>query len=176
MCNNRTDDADSGGLALDHIYSPLQPEQDNLGHNLGDTIEAGKEEVILTSQMRADLDAFIQLGESSQSANIVPVVVAPKSESVADERVFNDVQSDVAYGIQFVSVNVQKSAENMSQLLERFRDHDVICVQEPYWGHIKNVPSSRSKDGDSYENTVSHRSFLCLGAGPAKRVCTFVHR
>ncbi|KZT63016.1 hypothetical protein DAEQUDRAFT_771050 [Daedalea quercina L-15889] len=89
----------------------------------------------------------------------------------------HDVQTDdVDYCIKFVSANVQKSAENTTQLLERYRDSDVICIQEPYWGRIKNVPSSKAKDGDAYEQTQSHRNFVCLGASEKSRTCTYVHK
>ncbi|GJE94382.1 hypothetical protein PsYK624_105510 [Phanerochaete sordida] len=74
-----------------------------------------------------------------------------------------------------ISSNVQKSAINTSLLLEEFRDADIICVQEIYWGHIKTVASNTERDGVSYEDTIAHPNFICLGASSSSRVATYVH-
>ncbi len=58
--------------------------------------------------------------------------------------------------LNFVSANVQKSAMNTSILLEAHSEADVIFAQEIYWGHIKSVASTKVKEGDSYQNAVSH--------------------
>ena len=98
--------------------------------------------------------------------------------------------------IDFVSCNVQKSAPNMVHLLEQYRTRDVIFVQEPYWGFIKNVATSvdangvpfgsmgftpeaaghTQSDGIPYDNTIAHTNFICLGAKEGSRVCTFIHK
>ncbi|KAI0949190.1 hypothetical protein AcW1_008877 [Taiwanofungus camphoratus] len=75
-----------------------------------------------------------------------------------------------------ISANVQKSAENMSILLERHRDADIICVQEIFWGRIKDVASAKSRDGEAYENTSAHASFKCLGASKDSRVAVYVNK
>ncbi|KAI0946824.1 hypothetical protein AcW1_010175 [Taiwanofungus camphoratus] len=75
-----------------------------------------------------------------------------------------------------ISANVQKSAENTSILLERYRDTDIICVQEIFWGRIKNVASAKSRDGEAYENTSAHASFKCLGASKDSRVAVYVNK
>ena len=71
---------------------------------------------------------------------------------------------------------MQRSHENTSQLLERYRDHDVVCIQEIYWGRIKQVASTSSKKGDLYEETVSHQNFVCYSTSKDSRVATYVNR
>lgn len=39
--------------------------------------------------------------------------------------------------LKCVSANVQKSVDNLTVLLERHHDDDIICVQEPPWVVIK---------------------------------------
>ncbi|KAI0959087.1 hypothetical protein AcW1_004019 [Taiwanofungus camphoratus] len=75
-----------------------------------------------------------------------------------------------------ISANVQKSAENTSILLERHRDADIVCVQEIFWGRIKDVASAKSRDGEAYENTSAHASFKCLGASKDSRVAVYVNK
>ncbi|KAI0959320.1 hypothetical protein AcW1_004177 [Taiwanofungus camphoratus] len=75
-----------------------------------------------------------------------------------------------------ISANVQKSAENTSILLERHRDADIVCVQEIFWGRIKDVASAKSRDGEAYENTSAHASFKCLGASKDPRVAVYVNK
>ncbi|KAI0959141.1 hypothetical protein AcW1_004057 [Taiwanofungus camphoratus] len=75
-----------------------------------------------------------------------------------------------------ISANVQKSAENMSILLERHRDADIVCIQKIFWGHIKDVASAKSRDGEAYENTSAHASFKCLGASKDSRVTVYVNK
>ncbi|KAI0941535.1 hypothetical protein AcW1_003407 [Taiwanofungus camphoratus] len=75
-----------------------------------------------------------------------------------------------------ISANVQKSAENTSILLERHRDVDIVCVQEIFWGGIKDVASAKSRDGEAYENTSGHASFKCLGASKDSRVVVYVNK
>ena len=67
----------------------------------------------------------------------------------------------------------------MHVLLESHRDHDIIFVQEPYWGFIKNVVNSKDNNKDKgvpYFQTAGHSNFVCLGASEKSRVCTFVHK
>lgn len=78
--------------------------------------------------------------------------------------------------LKCVSTNVQKSVDNLTVLLERHRDDDIVCVQEPPWMVIKRVASSKSKDGEEYLNTVANRYFVCLGASATSRVCTYVNK
>ncbi|KAI0946572.1 hypothetical protein AcW1_010002 [Taiwanofungus camphoratus] len=80
------------------------------------------------------------------------------------------------HALTCISANVQKSAENMSILLERHRDADIICVQEIFWGRIKDVASVKSRDGEAYENTSAHASFKCLGASKDSRVAVYVNK
>lgn len=61
-------------------------------------------------------------------------------------------------------------------LLETNKDADIICVQEIFWGHIKNVASSKKDDGDAYYNTVGHKDFMCLGARKDSRVAVYINR
>ncbi|KAI0948216.1 hypothetical protein AcW1_009791 [Taiwanofungus camphoratus] len=75
-----------------------------------------------------------------------------------------------------ISANVQKSAENMSILLERHRDANIICVQEIFWGRIKDVASAKSREGEAYENTSAHASFKCLRASKDSRVAIYVNK
>ncbi|KAI0943484.1 hypothetical protein AcW1_002636 [Taiwanofungus camphoratus] len=75
-----------------------------------------------------------------------------------------------------ISANVQKSVENTSILLERYRDTDIVCVQEIFWGCIKDVASAKSRDGEAYENTSAHASFKCLGASKDSRVAVYVNK
>lgn len=75
-----------------------------------------------------------------------------------------------------ISANVQRSAANTSLLLEEFRGADVVCVQEIFWGHIKTVASSTNPAGASYENTVAHPDYLCLGASASSRIATYIHK
>ncbi|KAI0944432.1 hypothetical protein AcW1_002145 [Taiwanofungus camphoratus] len=75
-----------------------------------------------------------------------------------------------------ISANVQKSAENTGILLERHRDADIVCVQEIFWGRIKDVASAKSRDGEAYENTSAHASFKCLGASKDSRVAIYVNK
>ncbi|KAI0949308.1 hypothetical protein AcW1_008957 [Taiwanofungus camphoratus] len=75
-----------------------------------------------------------------------------------------------------ISANVQKYAKNMSILLERHRDADIVCVQEIFWGRIKDVASAKSQDGEVYENTSAHASFKCLGASKDSRVTVYVNK
>lgn len=110
------------------------------------------------------LDAFLERPQADlqQAAN---------DDTVNVPKHVTDTQSQ--FVMKCISANVQKSAENTHQLLERYRDHDVICVQEIFWGHIKNVPSSKNKQGDVYENTTAHQNFVCFGAS---RMATYVNR
>ncbi|KAJ3527026.1 hypothetical protein NM688_g8183 [Phlebia brevispora] len=84
----------------------------------------------------------------------------------------------------------------MIALLERYRTTDVILIQEPYWGFIKNVASSIDANGvpfgsmgwtpaagtwdqDTgipYEQTIASRHFTCIGVSPATRVCIFLNK
>ncbi|KAJ3550436.1 hypothetical protein NM688_g5079 [Phlebia brevispora] len=90
----------------------------------------------------------------------------------------------------------RKSAPNGSALLERYRTTDVILIQEPYWGFIKNVatsidangvpfgsmgwtPAAGAWDQDTgipYEQTIASRYFTCIGASPTTRVCIFLNK
>ena len=84
---------------------------------------------------------------------------ADRNDILFERRLREDTEADKEpqiHTIKCVSANVQRSHENTTQLLERYRDHDVICVQEIYWGRIKQVVSTSSKKGDLYEETVSH--------------------
>lgn len=81
-----------------------------------------------------------------------------------------------APGLLIVSANVQKSRENTTVLLDRHRDADIICVQEPCWTYVKHIASSTSKDGDPTFHTVHHKNFITLGASEKSRVVTYVHR
>ena len=98
----------------------------------------------------------------------------------APDHVHQDVEVEAEaapqYTIQCVSANVQKSHENTTQLLEKYRDADIICVQEIFWGKIKMVVSSKNKKGDVYEQTCAHRNFACYGASKDSRVATYVNR
>lgn len=78
--------------------------------------------------------------------------------------------------LRCVSVNVQKSNENTHMLLETNKDTDIICVQEIFWRHIKNVVSSKKDDGDAYYNTVGHKDFMCLGAKKESRVAVYINK
>lgn len=78
--------------------------------------------------------------------------------------------------LAIISANVQKSRDNMHLLLEKHRDADIICIQEPCWSYVKQVASMTDPDGDPYSNTVNHRHFITLGAAEASRVVVFVHR
>lgn len=79
-------------------------------------------------------------------------------------------------GMRCVSCNVQRSQVNTALLLERFCQADIICVQESFWGFIRMVPSTTSKDGDPYYNTVAHPHFICLGASEKSRVSTYINK
>ncbi|PSS06645.1 hypothetical protein PHLCEN_2v3601, partial [Hermanssonia centrifuga] len=65
---------------------------------------------------------------------------------------------------------------NTSILLKAHSEADVIFAQEIYWGHIKSVASTKDKEGDSYQNTVSHPSFIVLGASVSSRVAVYVNK
>ena len=52
--------------------------------------------------------------------------------------------------LSVVSCNVQKSAKNMTVLLSENQNADLIHVQEPYWGFIKNVVTSVDANGVPY--------------------------
>lgn len=39
--------------------------------------------------------------------------------------------------LKCVSANVQKSVDNLTVLLERHHDDDIVCVQKPLWAVIK---------------------------------------
>ncbi|TFY55768.1 hypothetical protein EVJ58_g8044 [Rhodofomes roseus] len=117
------------------------------------------------------LDRWLQ-----QPPGGVPVIVPVPSPVPNDNVLDNEAEPEPAFNVKFVSANVQKSAENTTQLLERYRDANVIYVQEIFWGHIKNVLSSKKKDGDLYENTTAHRNFTCFGVSSKSRVATYMHR
>ncbi|PSR72022.1 hypothetical protein PHLCEN_2v12103 [Hermanssonia centrifuga] len=65
---------------------------------------------------------------------------------------------------------------NTSILLEAHSEADVIFAQEIYWGHIKSVASTKDKEGDSYQNTMSHPSFIVLGASVSSRVAIYINK
>lgn len=79
-------------------------------------------------------------------------------------------------GLRIVCANVQRSRDNMHVLLDRYRDADVICIQEPCWTFVKVVASSSSPEGDPTFDTAHHRNFITLGAAESSRVVTYVHR
>lgn len=79
-------------------------------------------------------------------------------------------------GLLIVSANVQKSRENTTVLLDRHRNADIICVQEPCWTYVKHVASSTSKDGDPIFHTAHHKDFITLGASENSRVVVYIHR
>lgn len=78
--------------------------------------------------------------------------------------------------LQCVSFNANCSWLNVTTVLETYRDHDIVCIQEPPWRVIKHVPSTTRADGDPYENTVGHRNFVCLGMSKDSKVCTYVNK
>ena len=95
------------------------------------------------------------LGDADQNDILSKRGGAPPDVHVVPEDTEADKELQT-HTIKCVSANMQRSHENTTQLLERYRDHDVICIQEIYWGRIKQVVSTSSKKGDLYEETVSH--------------------
>lgn len=79
-------------------------------------------------------------------------------------------------GLRIVSANVQKCRENTHVLLERYRDADIICVQEPCWSFTKNVVLTVEKNGQPTFGTAHHRNFITLGDSEHARVVVYVHR
>lgn len=79
-------------------------------------------------------------------------------------------------GMRIISANVQKCRENTHVLLEKYRDADIICVQEPCWTYVKSVVSSDHKDGRQTFGTVQHRNFITLGDSESSRVTVYIHR
>lgn len=106
-----------------------------------------------------------EIGNSSRSrSNTLPPATHPTKDNVTNSE------------ITFVSYNAQKSAFNTSVLLESYKQVDIILIQECYWGPIKKVPSPLSPSGVTYNNTISHPQFLCLGAQENSRVVTYVNK
>jgi hypothetical protein len=87
-----------------------------------------------------------------------------------------------------VSANVQRSRDNTTMLLERYRDHDIVFVQEPFWGIIKRIPSAKNwgtlkgktiqgdKLGEPYHEAVIHPNFIPVGNTEHSRVHQYVNR
>lgn len=78
--------------------------------------------------------------------------------------------------LRCVSSNVQKSRANTHLLLESYADADIICVQEIFWGVLRQIPSARDREGTPYLNTAAHANFICVGASARSRVATYVHK
>lgn len=78
--------------------------------------------------------------------------------------------------LRCISSNVQRSQSNTSLLLETHADADIICVQEIFWGSIRNVPSADCPEGIPYTNTVVHANFMCIGASAHSRVAIYVNK
>ena len=95
--------------------------------------------------------------------------------SLDDEQELADAEGPIA-GLRCVSANVHNGGDNQRLLLEKYRDYDIVCVQEPFWGIIKRTASSTNKDGDEYRQTNINRSFICIGAHEDARVITYVNR
>ena len=93
---------------------------------------------------------------SQNGSAVLPIDQTSVASDSPEPEIESNLTIDEIKTLNCVSANVQKSAENTGMLLERYMEADIICVQEIYWGQIKKVASNTSKDGDSYENTVSH--------------------
>lgn len=78
--------------------------------------------------------------------------------------------------LRCISANVRKTSDNLSSLLEKNPDADVIFVQEPFKGMIKIVSSTKNPEGDQYHHTSAHRNFLCLGYSEDTRVLMYINR
>lgn len=100
---------------------------------------------------------------------------ADKESETAEDGV-NPSQQAVLEPLRCVSANVQKSNKNIQVLLKTNSDADIICIQEIYWGHIKNITSSKNADGDEYHNTIGHKNFLCLGAKESSCMAVYINK
>ena len=57
-----------------------------------------------------------------------------------------------------VSYNAQKLADNLWNFFENNANNiDIILVQEPSFNIVKKIVSTTNKNGDEYENTISHQ-------------------
>ena len=120
----------------------------------------------------ADMD------EASRSAGI-DMLAAQYPGTVpmeAEDNAELDVVEQDHEGLKCVSFNAHGGRSNTTDLLEKFRDYDIICIQEPFWGVIKKVATSKNKEGEEYFQTPTHRNFTCIGAHKDAGVVTYVNR
>jgi hypothetical protein len=87
-----------------------------------------------------------------------------------------DRQTNIGSVLTCIYTNIQKSHENTSLLLERNLDADIIHIVKAGWFHIKNIPSSKCKDGNPYYGPVHHQNFICLGVLKQSQVATYINR
>ena len=119
-------------------------------------------------------DALDHMNDPDESAE------APEEgEIIADwtQDFVLDQNEPINNGFTIVSYNTQKSADNLQFFLENnVNEVDVILVQEPPFAVIKRVVSMTNKEGDEYENTISHRRFMFLRVHKDSRVMTCVNK
>ena len=159
---NTPDEIDAWNEEVDHLMNVLNERMDEL---------LPPQETFIEDPFRDALDHMNDPDDDAQ---------APEEGEIIEEMTQDQVQNhnEPQYkGFTIVSYNAQKSGDNLRNFLENnVDDVDIVLVQEPPFNVIKKVVSTINKDGDDYENTISHRQFIFLGAHKDSRVMTCVHK
>src|ERR1700742_2910345 len=77
-----------------------------------------------------------------------------------------------------ISFNANHTPNNVSALLDTHQSHDIIFIQEPWYGTLRHIPSSTSPQGDPYHGTQTHPCWILLEPQDTQRarVVVYIHR
>ncbi|ETW75601.1 hypothetical protein HETIRDRAFT_315815, partial [Heterobasidion irregulare TC 32-1] len=79
--------------------------------------------------------------------------------------------------LRILCQNVNRSSVVTHTLLEtQAEKYDVILLQEPYWGYLRNIPSSVSGAGEEYQGTQTHPHWTLFERGGPTRVVTYINK
>ena len=79
--------------------------------------------------------------------------------------------------LRILSQNVNRSSVVTHTLLEtKAEEYDVLLIQEPYWGFLRNVPSAVSCTGEEYQGTQAHPHWILVERGGPTRVTTYINK
>ena len=79
--------------------------------------------------------------------------------------------------LRLLCQNVNRSAVVTHTLLEtKAEEYDIILLQEPYWGYLRNIPSSVSRTGEEYRGTQAHPHWILVERGGPTRVATYINK
>lgn len=80
--------------------------------------------------------------------------------------------------LSLATYNANRSAENVKTFLEVNTCHDIVLIQEPYIGFIRNIPSSSNPFGDPMEGGTAHPEWIAIypPISNAVRVAIYVHK